>query len=81
MSKQDKYQAKGDGDDMEGLSERLAADLRRSIRGLVSALFVELRSYFQYYRPLSLSIYAVWYCINVPVSYVGKSYYILRCLV
>lgn len=34
MSKQEKYQAKGQADDLEGLSERLAVDLRKSIRGL-----------------------------------------------
>ena len=35
MSKTDKYQTREDIDELENLSERLALDLRKHIRGLV----------------------------------------------
>jgi len=36
MSKDCKYSSKETHDDMEGLADRLAADLRKNIRALVS---------------------------------------------
>jgi hypothetical protein len=40
MSKKTSYSAKNEGDDLESLGERLAADLRKGIRQLVSFVFV-----------------------------------------
>jgi hypothetical protein len=36
MSKADRYSSKNDIDDLDTLTEKLAADLRKSIRNLVS---------------------------------------------
>ena len=40
MSKTDKYQTREDIDELENLSERLALDLRKHIRGLVLVICV-----------------------------------------
>lgn len=48
MSKQDRYSSKSEIDELDSLTEKLAADLRKSIRNLVSC---------NYLRNINLSVW------------------------
>ena len=60
--KSDKYSARQDVDEFEAISERLAADLRRSIRHLVSEASLKKTVKTLFHISSFLYMFVLWFC-------------------